>query len=145
MFGMTTWSFLFAFLLVALSYEGVAAELVEDLLSLVNTLLDATLGISLGGGALINIDLNAGVLANSLCSAKNEVIGVSIALLGLLRVCACVAIGTGDTTTAGTTTGQVLGIGGNTAYSCGSCPANSAAVCVTASGGSFSSAGGCAW
>lgn len=112
-------------------------------------LLEVTLGISLGGGALININLNAGLLSNSACTAQNEVIGISIALLGLLRVCACVALGTGDYNSAGTAVYQtgLFGIKTQTAtqHSCGTCPTNAQPVCVTASGGGLNAAGGCAW
>ena len=145
MLGRTPFALLLAFLLLALSFDGATAALLDSLLSTVNQVLDATLGISLGGGALINVDLNAGVLANSACTSQNKIIGVSVAVLGLLRVCACVGLGTGDTDSAGVAVKGLLGTKTATEYSCGTCPDHAMPVCVTANGGGFNSAGGCAW
>lgn len=95
-------------------------------------ILYAAIGVSIGGDALVNVDLNASVLSGDTCGA-NEVLGVDLALLPLLRVCACVGVGSviGTYDPTASTAGN---------YQCATCTdPNAHSVCL-----SSSSSGACA-
>lgn len=118
-------SLFFAFLAIALSHPRAVVALSLDLLGI----LEAALGITLGGNALININLNAGLLSGGACNAANQVIGISTDLLGLVSICACVTALAGTQSSGNGVTTYSTGLLGiktpsGKQYSCGSVSSN---------------------